>query len=229
MDDQTVIFRQRLEHWRATRSPEALSEALGILLEWLPIPQSLAQALGGLAAEDLRMQAIEQLILDPPDSFLRANPRTYVRLVLKNRYRDALREIETRRFKEPQLVRESAGRFHALPEPGAEEQLMEEQAVRGVVDAMQALTVEERAALLLLHTPNRLPEPDWSEVAHRHPPPPPQRPAEPIERDAIAALLFPNQGPSSGYERVTKLVQRAKKKLRAALVPVSEPSDEEAA
>lgn len=220
MDDQGVL--QRIDHWYRTGDGQALAEALPWLEGWLPYPPGVQRMLGAAEVEALRMEVLEHLVTgepgQPPRLLGADKPRAFARVAFRNRLWDALHD----QARQPDLLdtgiaADVTARTLAHAPPSIELQLDEHARLQRAVEAMAALRVDARAAVLLLHAPDRLPEADWDEVRHRHPPPPPPRPRDVLSREEIAALLFPGVPASTAYERTGKLIQRTYEKLRREL------------
>ncbi|MBN8227030.1 hypothetical protein JYK02_05840 [Corallococcus macrosporus] len=217
MEERAVI--RRLEHWRQTGDAEALQEGLAWLERWMPLVPAIVKALGLLEAEEVRAEVIEKLLLgDKPPLLVAAQPRALARRSLHNAFIVALRNQRRQLgVQVPGQAQVVAEHTHGSSAPKPDELLDEKRLLDRVVRAMETLRLEERAALLLLHAPDRLTEEDWRTVAERHPPPVPLRPGDVLEREDIAALLFPGTPEATAYERVGKQLQRAYTKLRRVL------------
>ncbi|HEX5749496.1 MAG TPA: hypothetical protein VFZ09_24925 [Archangium sp.] len=224
-----ITFIRQLEAWRATKDSQVLGGLLDTLLCWLPIRPPLVHALGQAVAEDMRMQVVETLLLKDPARLSQASsPRGYARAVLANKYRDELRAKSRQAlWAHTGRAAEAATALHSQAEPDATTLLEREQRMMVLLHVLEALRLEERVALLLLYAPDRVTPEDWNTVGQRHPPPPPSRPAETLDRSAIAHLLFPGEPPETARERVTKLIQRTERKLREALARARESLGEE--
>ncbi|MFL5357604.1 hypothetical protein [Archangium sp.] len=224
MDDQAIL--RAIEHWHLTGDEQALSECLGWLERWLPIPQGVVRALGHAEVENIRVEVLEYLLIGEPPPLLRARqPRAFARVTFKSRLWDALRRLKQRSVtRRPEIATTLAERTHAHPSPDLDAQLDEAQQLQRILDVLRGLRLEERAALLLLHAPDRLSHEDWEALARRHPPPPPTRPTDILERKAIARLVFPSE--KAAYDRTNKLIDRAYPKLRRALgIPAESPEE----
>lgn len=222
-------FIQRLQAGISLEDSKAIAKALDILLTWLPIRPQIIRALGHATAMELQRKVIEELLLHHQATLGRArSPRAYARTMLANRYRDELRVAAREKLGgNSQLALEVAASVHSEPEADALSQLLREERFQAVLHVLQGLRLEERVALLLLYSPDRLTSQDWSAIEQRHAPACPQRPSSPLDRGSIAALLFPEEPAEQARARVTKLVQRVEAKLRQALARVPDFSEEE--
>ncbi|NNC17632.1 sigma-70 family RNA polymerase sigma factor [Corallococcus exiguus] len=217
MDEQGVV--QAIERWRAQGDARALAQALSWMERWLVAPGPVVHVLGRESVEAARDEVLEALLLG--DRRLGADvrhPRAFALTVFRNNLRDKLRKHRRQPdLQDPGVVRDLVTRTHAQPVPSAHQRIEFEQQVQSIHHALAMFRFEERAALLLLHAPNRLPEEDWQSLVKQSPPPPPPRPEEALDREAIAQLLFPGTPAPRAYERVGKIIQRAYQKLRHAI------------
>ncbi|HEX5745188.1 MAG TPA: hypothetical protein VFZ09_03030 [Archangium sp.] len=233
MDEQAIL--QKVEHWYRTGAEQALAEVLPWLERWLPIPQGVVCALGAAEVEALRMEVLEELLVgnpeQPPRLLGAERPRAFARVVFKNRLWDALQaQVREPDVRDSGIAAEIAARTHARGPPDIElllEDREEQLRLQHAVEALASFRLDERAALLLLHSPDRLSNADWDGLALRHPPPPPERPEQVLDRSEIATLLYPQAPPEQAYERTGKLIQRAYGKLRRVLGVPDEAEEKE--
>lgn len=227
MEEQAVIHL--FEHWHRSGDAQALQEGLRWLERWLPLHPAVVRALGVEAAEDVRAQVIERLLLGKPPPLLMARqPRALALRSLQNGIIDALRR-KRRQLDAlpPGRAQEVAEHTHGGAAPDVDTLLDQDRQLRWVVSAMSALRLEERAALLLRYAPGRLEEEDWLTIAARHQPPGPLRPEDVLSLQDVAVLLFPDVPERVAYERTGKQLQRALAKLRKALAVPDDASGED--
>ncbi|REG30843.1 hypothetical protein ATI61_106313 [Archangium gephyra] len=227
MEEHAVM--RLFERWHRHGDEQALQEGLPWLERWLLLPPDIVRVLGQEAAEEIRAQVIEKLLLEKQSALFKAEqPRAFARATLKHRLLDALRrQARMPDVHEPGVAEDLAAETLAHSVPDVVTRLHEAQLWQRLVQAVGSLRLEERVALLLLHAPDRLLEEDWRELEGRHRPPRPFRPADAISRDDIAALLFPGTPERVAYERTGKLIQRAYARLRQQLAVPSGSAGEE--
>ena len=68
-----------------------------------------------------------------------------------------------------------------------------------------SLTGKGRLAVLLLVRPDRIAEEDWQRLIEDLPPPPPERPDEPVDKETASRWLYPPRGPETAAQRRQRL------------------------
>jgi len=191
-----------VEALRSEVRPEILEALAKHLATLLTPPHSAVRVLGSGAVDELRQDVLMRLLADNAQKLrAAAHPRAYARRAFQHALTSQLRKWGPRQARH-QDVRD------VLYSP---ETRSPESTVASHLDAHRALEIAEsldgkgRLAVLLLVQPQRVSNEDWTKLVSSLPPPPPQRPADPVSREVASAWLFPPQGPETAARRRQRL------------------------
>jgi len=201
-------LKRLLARWFNAGDEAALEDAFRILWHFLRLPLGFRRAIGEADAEDVRQDVLMRL-LDQRQGKLRGvdTPSTYAQATLRREAQSRLRVMQRR---------EAIATRRALAAPPSADALEVEPALVRRLDSLRAVLAglddERRMAVLLTIAPERLSDEDWKVIVARHPPPPPSRPAYPLDRTAASLLLYgpmPGEPTERREERFRKLLERA--------------------
>jgi len=191
-----------LEGWVLNQDELALARVQAALVAAMYAPAPAIDALGLQAVEDVRGEVVAKLLSISATKLRSAdNPLAYARRAWRNALTSELRKWGPRQRRENE-VRQHEQLHHSEPSHRRAEVHMDAQRALAVAGS---LTGKGRLAVLLLVRPDRIAEEDWQRLVEDLPPPPPERPDEPVDKETASRWLYPPRGPETAAERRQRL------------------------
>ena len=210
----------QITRWFENGDEAALGDLVAFFETRLYAPSSVLRALGAPAIDDLRSDLIWRLLrADGGALFDKPYPLAYAKAAWRNTLAGELRKWGPRLQREPEVRRHLELTASSPRDPGC------------VIDAERALalahqlTGKARLALLLTTRPAAISNEDWADLISSLPPPPPARPALPLDREDASLLLFPPTDDEDDVARrrrknsFDRTYARAIERLRRLLLP----------
>ena len=202
MTDQAAEIALWLERWFEQGDKEAHRRAYTALQDRLvPTPYAL-RVLGGPAADEIRQDVITRLI-DRTQGALRGvqYPVAFAKKSWLRALASELRKWRPRAEKEADVHQYELQRMDRDESTEVERRLDAEKALR-IADELK---LRPRLLVLISVRPQRISDADWSEFVKSLPPPPPQKPARPLEPEDASLLFFPPRGTEDAKQRYQRL------------------------
>ena len=191
-----------LARWFERGDELAHRRAYALLSRGFYATSEAVAVLGSGAVEEIRVDVLVRL-LDRTEGKLRdvAAPEAYTKAAWRNALFSELRKWGPRQSRKDEV---EDYLLQIAPQSEVE-------TVETAIDAERAIRIAEaldgrgRLAVLLTTRPDRISTKDWDDLVAALPPPPPERPNEPLEREAASMLLYP---PREGSETAAQRYQR---------------------
>jgi len=191
-----------LERWIRAGDELALARVQVALVAAMYAPSTAIDALGLQAVEDVRGEVVAKLLSGGATKLRGAdNPLAYARRAWRNALTSELRKWGPRQRRESE-VRQHEQLRHSEPSHRRAEVHMDAERALAIAGS---LTGKGRLAVLLLVRPDRIAEEDWQLLIEDLPPPPPERPDEPVDKETASRWLYPPRGLETAAQRRQRL------------------------
>ncbi len=213
MSDNTTNLLVLLADWFERGDESAYERAYRELAGCLFATPEVVKALSRAVTDEVRQDVLTQL-LDKTTGDLRdvQAPVAYARTVWRRALVSVLRKWGPRPAREDEVRRHVSALVDRDDCAAMEARLDASRAI----DIAATLGCKGRLAILLTTRPDRIADEDWLELVASLPPPPPQRPIEPLDREDASMLLYPPHGPEDSKRRNQRLNSFDKSYTRAA-------------
>lgn len=199
---QQADFRDDLLRWVEGGEAEALARLQTALRDAMYAPPAAVDSLGAQAVDDVRRSVVSRLLMEGQEQLFAANkPLAYARQAWRNALTSELRKWGPRPRRADEVREHERLRLPDDRERRVEDRVDAEIALR----IAGSLSGKGRLAVLLLVRPRCIADEDWQRLVENLPPPPPERPLEPVDKETASRWLFPPLGPETAAQRRQRL------------------------